>query len=717
MKTLKHLLLLLITGVSLLNETAAQTPNYSGLQDKILMPEISRESAGDLLVSLLLTRGEFKGNLTTVRVTADEEMKFNVTVGYEGFANGFLIAKLVDAGKTPMQGFQVARVKFPQDKGTIDLSFTIDRKAYPENQDIVVPKLVLVASVKQDSDQGYKFTYSTQKKFKIPVSDANLVTNVSLLPLGSAATLTKAAVKPANVIMPNIRIYDKINKNALLVQPDIKTDKLYLDKVDRQKLNIERQPAPTTPVKVTTPVRRDARVSYVTSPQILATTVLVHPGVAGTRPATPPPPPDPTPQGPGDQAIPLFESLVTDYEFEYPFEITNIRLDVYPDKNKASGYFYYLPSAYYIDYDKDQGHQFVIDYGTSGEASADQTVRMSGKLTHGVNTKEKALVSALIRLYIRKNPQFGYKFTSLAPVKPEGSLQVSFDTDLKQYNISNQSISAPNLDEQIDVSWRTDQANATDISNSLKANVGIIGNLKIKPQNGVLPDQDVPVRIRLADERTIGRFTLKTGWRNQNWQNISPYPVKLRNLHVLWVDEAKNQAAVYTWQLNDVEIPAKSQVKFDHSKLPAWLDNEPNTRYWIEYEIMSCVPCHEDILKKVIHSTTQAQSQTIRFNLLEIFEANKIVFAGINVRTKQATADGTQVQTMPEIPADKDKQAYNSGKIYVPQGEQPDFEFSLHLVTSDGKEYNSDWVKRNSLNVFIGNSQLKEMFPQLITTP
>jgi len=40
---------------------------------------------------------------------------------------------------------------------------------------------------------------------------------------------------------------------------------------------------------------------------------------------------------PTTRPLPLFESLVTDYDFQNSSEITNIRLDVYPDKNKNAG--------------------------------------------------------------------------------------------------------------------------------------------------------------------------------------------------------------------------------------------------------------------------------------------------------------------------------------------------------------------------------------------
>lgn len=227
-----------------------------------------------------------------------------------------------------------------------------------------------------------------------------------------------------------------------------------------------------------------------------------------------------------------------------------------------------------------------------------------------------------------------------------------------------------------------------------------------------MTEQSIPVRIRLADERTVGRFTLAPGWRGQKWRNISPYPIKLTNLHVMWVNN--NVPAVYTWTLGGKEIPARSQVKFNADAVPLWLDNEQNARFWLEYEILNCEPCHDSVIRNVIRSTPQAQSQQIKFKLLTFFEEFNIVALLITVRTKQADPSGESMQMLPAIHTERDAQDYMSANIYLPQGDEPDFEFRLQVITEDGSEYFSDWQQRKTLLVAIGSSQISEFFPQLV---
>ena len=158
-------------------------------------------------------------------------------------------------------------------------------------------------------------------------------------------------------------------------------------------------------------------------------------------------------------------------------------------------------------------------------------------------------------------------------------------------------------------------ANATDISTSLKANAGVVGDMILKPKGGVLSDQRIRVSIRLADEKTIGRLTLGQGWRTEKWHNISPYPITLKHLHVLWVNG--NTPAVYTWLLGDKEIPPRSQVQFRGEAVPQWLDNEPYARFWLDYEIEQCDSCHDSVIRSVIHSTVQSQAGQLATSLAE----------------------------------------------------------------------------------------------------
>jgi hypothetical protein len=694
-------LLLTLAPVS---SNAAVTQNFSGFQDKTLS---LYSNATDILMNATMG-GTCQGSFTKVQVTKDTETQLTVSVTYTGFKSCYLTGRLMVDQKTPLKGFQPVGQALTQDGGSVELTFRIDPAAAPAGADIKAGKLYLTVGQGEGASRYYRATFHLGKRFML----ANVLTDVTATPLGSAANIPRTTVAPATgtVALPKIRIYQKLERAPTAAT--VSTRSLYLNKVDEPaKLNIMTRPTATTDqVKVAQPRMVSSAATRFVLPSA-ATTTAQPP----SQPPAQPPAPNLTPQGPDDKALPLFESLVTDYDFEYPFEITNIRLDVYPDKNKSAGTYYFLPSSYNLLYETDRGMQFVIDYGTSTSADSAQTVRMSGKLTAGIGKKEIDVVGDLVKAYIKSNTQLGYPTDrfELRALQITGAPTVDFDTDLKQYNITNQTVNATSLTEPVDVSWRTDQANATDLSNSLKANVGIIGKMTLKPQGGTLSDQTIPVRIRLADERTLGRFTLTQGWRSRNWKNTTPYPVKLRNLHVLWVNG--NTPAVYTWNLGDKEIEPGAEAHLLADAVPAWLDAESNARFWMEYEVESCESCHDAVLKTIIHSTVQAQSQQIKFKLLTFFADYKLNSMVINVSTKQADAVGETMQTLPPIEVAGDARDYMSGKIYVPRGESPAFEFQLQLIDENGALSESAWMPRKDLIVPIGKAQIKELFPQLAT--
>jgi hypothetical protein len=683
---------------------AAETRNFSGMQDRSLSLE---SNAGDVLLNAAMG-GTCQGALAKLAITTDTETRLQATLSYTGYDGCVLTARLTDGKRNALAGFQPV-LQTLSSAGSVELAFTIDPARYAADQEVRAAKLYVTIGKEEGATRFYRASYNLNKRFKI----VNPVSEVVATPLGSAASLPKTASAPAPEAapLPKLRIYTKLEKAPALTEA-VSTKSLYLKQVeDPAKLNVVGRAATDQTVKVATPAARMVETRRILMPNAVLQTPATPP--AQTPPAQTPPAPKTTPEGPDDKALPLFESLVTDYDFAYPFQITNIRLDVYPDKNKNAGVYYFLPSAYNLLCDSERGMQFVIDYGTSSEDSSN-SVRMSGKLTAGIGKKEIDVVEELVKAYIHANRQLGYpdrcELRALPIAAPP---TVNFDTDLRQYNITNQTVNATSLTEPVDVSWRTDQANATDISNSLKANVGIIGTMTLKPQGGSLGDQTIPVRIRLADERTLGRFTLTTGWRGRNWTNTTPYPIKLKNLHALWVNN--NTPAVYTWTLGDREIPPGMYAKFLADAVPAWLDSERNARMWLDYEVQSCEPCHDAVIRSVIHSTVQAQSQQIKFKLLTFFQEFHLNSMVINVRTRQADPAGDAIQALPPIEVGQDARDYPAAKIYVPRGESAAYEFQIQLILEDGTLRQSAWLPRTDLIVPIGKSQIKELFPQLAT--
>ncbi|WP_044398112.1 hypothetical protein [Lacinutrix sp. Hel_I_90] len=433
------------------------------------------------------------------------------------------------------------------------------------------------------------------------------------------------------------------------------------------------------------------------------------------------PPADMQAQGPDNQAISLWEDLVADNDFEFPHEITNIRMDIYPDKNKASGIFYYLPTAYHLRWNKDEGYNFKMTYGTADNAESTGDVRMTGTLTPGITSNEVALMKSLLESYVKDNPLYTYKELKIMPLQSVPAISISAGLE-GHYNIPankiNVSVSS-SITNPIDISWVTDSNTKEEMQVSLAQSIGINGEMTLVPDSETVPSQLIPVRITISDPRTIGRFTLTPNqWRNENWVNTTDFPLRLKKIHALIIEKQGNKSIplIYSWDLNDTEVPSKASVNFNTSKMPSWIETENKTeRIWIDYNIVDCTSCVNKVIDNLIDGTI-SKEKNISFESFKIFDATNAAFLKIRVRAIQADPKKERLIELPPVRVTEDLSVFSTGPLYLSDEEAPSFEYYLSVVMDDGVVYDAaDWIPASDVEVFIGMQNLKAAIPELNT--
>ena len=696
-----------------------QAQNFSGLKGK----ELSRSGKK-------MFEGETPDQQLTVKVTDDTEQRLEVEVKLTGFEG----ERYVKGVLTTIIGLKISYITMPEpvlitSGSPKKLAFEMQVEKWLEGREYAAPELRLFISESGDFDKDFFAKYRLGKKFFKPVNPENMVINVRPAPIGSAASLPSTPPAPNKVVVPQRKTYEvfKANKtiNPRLMHIStlpVKTTVKQPVKSNSSKNTTMVMTKPMTVYKGNVPVKKNTNTKSNSSsnPRVKMvqmqpkyTAVILNSNTKGLSKEEK----QKGAQGPSDNPISLWEGLASDVDFEFPHEITNIRLDIYPDKNPESGVFYYLPAAYHIRFDEDKGHEFIIDYGTSSETEETGEVRMSGTLSPAIGLKEVEFVKALIEAYQKRNP--GMKFTELRAVPTESSLEVNFSDELSMYNIDQVSVNvASTIAAPLEVSWKTNRQTADDIVNSLKSNVGVRGKMIIKPQGSKMPDQEVPVRITLADERTLGRFDLDSKtWRHKKWRNITPYPVKLRYMHLLAIEKVNGKTIplIYSWDLNNQEIPSLAQVQFDGTSVPVWLDTYKKAeRVWLDYTVVDCDPCEAEVLQEVVHATSRPSLQKIEFNVLEFFEEMEVEYIDVEVRSIQGDPQGNSLTTLPVIHIDGDAQKFYSTDLFIKEGDNPQFEYRLTLVLKNGRELISDqWMEKSSLRVPLGSYQISEIFPDL----
>ena len=432
-----------------------------------------------------------------------------------------------------------------------------------------------------------------------------------------------------------------------------------------------------------------------------------------------------TPQGPDKNVqIYLLDGLTADVDFARPQDISNININVFADKNINSGIYYILPADYHLKWETkvepEKGYEFRILYGSQGvpagsESSTDAPVRMSASLTAGISSRERSFVRELLKsvrpdfvdlryLPLRENPQFTFQNTLGA-----------------QYNIPPEKITvetSTDLNNDIRVAWQTDADTKEFIETALTAREGISASVILKPDDESILDQLIPASINLADTRTLGKMSLEPmAWRTRNWRNTTPYPLKLRYLHVLKKAIGGSKPIIYSWSMNDLIVPAQAQVKFDHSRIPTWLDTDASAVMWLDYDVEDCRDCDQKVMDAVTDAVFRTKTQNVKLTIPPaVFDTLNASYFLITIRSLQIDPKGEAMKELPSLKVLNDmSRDFTTGPLFIPSGGSIDYEYKVTVATKDGDFYTAtEWTRAAEAELLLGKTKMKEMFRGII---
>lgn len=697
---------LMIAVVLAIPVMTSYSQNFSGLEGKSLA-KVDDIASG--LISLIGSGG-LEGKVTAVRVTSDTERSLKLQVEYTGFATAYMHAEVLSSTKTIQNEVRESGLDLTGKTSPVSIDLSI-RDDLPEGFKLESAFLQIRVSKNQSAVGGLIFLFAMNKEWQKEIRAENLVLQAKLEPVGVTSQLKEGS---RVIIMP-------VNKSMV-------TQKM---STTAKTPPVTATTSTTTSTRIATMPRTADRVIYQAKPPVQPATGttdqnkpsvspayrtidkrLIVSGIALDKSDT-----DLGAKGPDNNPIPLFEDLTVTKDFEFPEEITNISMDVFPDRNPASGVFYYMPAAYHLRWTADEGYAFRILYGTATAENAG-SVRMSATLSPDISKKEVDLISRLLTSYVSRNP--GMKFTRLRLIPIEENPSVSFPAELNSlYEITADKISVnitSSLREPFQVSWVTDNNTKDEMQVSLLEKTGIQGVMSLKPQSENIPEIKIPVVITLADSRTIGRIDLENKkWRTTPWRNQTPYPLKLKYLHMLLVkDQAgKPTPFIYSWSLNDLVVPATASVQFDASNVPSWLDDpDMAQRIWVEYAVVDCAECDRAIINKITGGTFGTNTRKVTFETFQLFDNLDAQFIQIKVRSVQADPKGESVVEFDPIRIYHDNEVAVTGQLYVPLDKELSFDYFITVVMKNGNAYKAnDWIKSSEQEIYIGLDAIRNAIP------
>ena len=410
--------------------------------------------------------------------------------------------------------------------------------------------------------------------------------------------------------------------------------------------------------------------------------------------------------GISSQTFSVFEDFYSDYSFSNPNEISSIRLDaIYLDKNKNSGTYYYLPSSYNLAWEEEEGFKFSMMYGTGGNAG-DGNVNMSASLSCDITSFENDFISAVIKNHFAKSNIPFNEAKAVLPYDPK----ISFQGNLASYNISPDKFSAnvvSSIYEPVTMAWTASTDATNEMIAALGENIGITGSLIYSPGEGI-PNVSVPMRLKLADKTTFGKLELdKATWRANKWKNKFPYAVKLKNLHAIILIQ-EGTPCIYTWKLGDKTVPSLAQVQFDAAAIPGWMDShEKVLRMWMEYEVVPCRECDQEIIDMISSGTTGGKQRTVAFRSLSLLKNFDMKYIKLQVRSKFFDPKGKST-LMRSVMMDSDGKDYTVGPFYVWKDSDLKYEYRLILMDDTQTIEGTGWVYDSALEVYMNKSVAKK---------
>lgn len=700
-----------------IGDTAAATSQ--GLTGTTLRPIQDGEALVTSLIDMFAgDKDAPRPAFTRVVVTEDAAQRLVVTVAYSGLPNVRLEGEVTGRDRRPQPEVQTPFVSLTEAAGEATLALELRGGA---SQDAPLESAYLRLTAVNSARPSVRVltrVYALPKTWRSSsgASPPPQVLGVSPEPIGTARGLGDRPnyTAPPRVLVP---ITPPVARPAGTVR-DHRTGAVADPRVRDHRARRAAQPPPTVSqgggVMVSDSVaqqRRETAKKTKAASNVLASDIkLVQ--IEQLQYGVKPEDVQKGALGPAAAPIELLEGLSTEDIGLSPATLLSIATNIYPDKNAASGVFYYHPRSYHLAWTPEAGHGMRILYGASAGSAAAGDVLMAARLQSGLDLAEVQLARDLLQAYRRRNPSAipAQGALTLRPLPlQKGGVDVSIAAVLGQYSIAKEKVAITGLSDvlgEIEVSWITDPVTKENLQLALMQDIGVSGSVAFAATGGELAPQ-VPISIQLADRDSFGRVRWN---RAEGYHNNTPYPVRLRYLHALIVDPVKHLPILYTWTLGDTAVAPGARVDWTGAGVPAWIDTTAK-RLWIDYAVVeSCDECDKQVLDRITGGVSAVTADQITFHTITPLADVGGYELTAHVRSKYFDPkDRGSVQKSIVLKADNQdfvlKPIFNVER----SGGEPLFEYRLELAMPDGTLHKGTrWIPSDGVRVLIGRAQLEQ---------
>ncbi|MEX2499797.1 MAG: hypothetical protein WD397_13090 [Wenzhouxiangellaceae bacterium] len=717
----------------------------------------SRESIQDQLVGMLSEVEVPAVDAVTVADAAPDSLLLSLRVSRLEHA-GLTAQLLKENGQIETRIDEVALTPVDDPGEPLGARFTLPEHL-PEGTEFQTHYVSLRLSRFGRALPGLEWRYPLVKHWSRPIAPENVVIAIKPAPIGKAAdlpaTLTsnRPLPRPARVLIPHkaldtryqLKLPDAaraasptgaaVNAGQVRALPQLQFQ-LKSNATTGQKTSDKTTAAKTTP-RINNAVLGKATTRQLAGniqlsnlqlsnrqKQILTRTDVARAklpkatviGLTGLKPEDR----DRGARGPGTETIDLLSVIHADSAIPVD-EILGIRRELYLDLNPESGVLYYVPRDYNLRWTPDDGFGFNMLYAAVAEGMPGQ-VMMALRLDAGIQARDNRLIQDLAEAY-RTRIRRDLKVSVVRPLPVTSQHpSVNIADGLGAYfDIAPDDLVATVLSDvlaDMEVSWITDEITKENIELVLSHGTGFGGDvtfaLESEPPADPPATISVPARVRLSDPDTFGQLSWQ---RNGDWRNRTPYPLRLKRLHALLIDDGT--PIIYSWNLGDAEIPPQARVEWDAERVPAWIDAKAK-RTWVEYAVVGgCDPCNRQVMRAITYGASRpAARQDLVVATLSPLADLGAAELNLMLRSRYFDSGGEALTTSGPVIVNSDGSEFSGGPVYLvdrqPGEERPGdplFEYRIEVVMPDGTVHSPPadrWLSSHRHRLLIGTVQVEQ---------
>lgn len=402
-------------------------------------------------------------------------------------------------------------------------------------------------------------------------------------------------------------------------------------------------------------------------------------------------------------------SLLDDSGYDLFLNKLNLFREVYEDQNPNSGFFYYLPASYNLNWDDKTGEYAFYVYYLSADEGGRGDVVISAELTPSINRDNVELAETLL------SKEFGREI-KLRPMPLVSTPAVSFGNSLTIFDVDPASLSTnipTDFLQPIVVSWRMGRR-VDDLVGAMLNNTGIIGNVEFTPYSEVEKNITVTSRLKVNDEQTYGVMEFENAASVLNGlHNPTDYNIVLKRVVVLR-EAANKNLSIETITLGDYDVePGKIFASFTDGERNALLNGDLIKKLWVDYSLVRpCTSCDDNVQNKILDGTSSSRLNNIEIEVLTPLEAAGASSMKVLIKSKQGDPNGENEVLLPIVNIAEDNQTISGGELFIGEGGAPDFEYQLVLIQPDGTVKSSEWIESEELFIVLGAATIEQYFTE-----